>query len=316
MKSKTMIILVSILAIAIIAVSAVLLFHIVHFNQKTEVTEATSSPMLTEQPEVTVPLVQITETEEPVQLPMENAELRTALEDALTDVSSKWVVSCQTLDGLYKTVVCHNAEENEPLISASIIKIFIMAAVYDHIAQGEINEEDVYQTIYEMITVSDNEAANTLTRILGQGDAASGEAEVNRFARSIGCTSVSHNRLMLENNGTQNYVSAADCTRILQMIFNGECVSPEASLKMLEILKAQKDHDYIPSGVPENIEIAHKGGDLFGLCQGDVGIVFAQDSPYIICIICNDPNSFDGATQKITELSTLVYSLTACEKTE
>lgn len=246
--------------------------------------------------------------------PAENAELRQALEEALDGVSSQWGVCCETLDGSACTIVCKNVTADTPMVGASIIKIFILATVYDRIEKGMIAEEDVYDTCFQMITVSDNDAANRLTLLLGGGNASIGEQAVNAFAASIGCTGVAHNRLMLEDNGTQNYVSINDCRTILRMIYEGTCVSPEASAKMLEILKAQKDHDYIPSGVPEGIEIAHKGGDLMDLCHGDVGIVFDEGTPYIVCIICNMPNSYEGAWAKITELSSLIYTHTVPSK--
>ncbi|MCQ2418718.1 MAG: class A beta-lactamase-related serine hydrolase [Clostridia bacterium] len=242
--------------------------------------------------------------------PAENEVLRQALEEALDGVSSQWAVCCETLDGKSCTVVCKNTTADTPMVSASIIKIFILGAIYDRIEKGLIAEEDVYDTCYQMITVSDNAAANSLTLLLGDGSASAGEQAVNAFAASIGCTGVSHNRLMLENNGTQNYVSMNDCATILRMIYGGTCVSPAASAKMLGILLAQKDHDYIPSGVPEGVEIAHKGGDLTDLCHGDVGIVFAEGKPYIVCIICNMPNSYEGAWAKITEVSSLIYTHT------
>ena len=46
-----------------------------------------------------------------------------------------------------------------------------------------------------------------------------------------------------------------------------------------------------------------KGGDLIGIIQGDVGIVYDEKGPYIVCIICNDPASFKGCAKKIADIS-------------
>ena len=64
--------------------------------------------------------------------------------------------------------------------SASVVKVFIMGAVYQYICYPDAESPEIpYQEAYEgqlrdlignMITVSDNNAANALVEILGQGD--------------------------------------------------------------------------------------------------------------------------------------------------
>ena len=52
-----------------------------------------------------------------------------------------------------------------------VIKPYVMLAVYEQIARQELNETpDISRQVYRMITVSDNQATNTLIRHLGQGD--------------------------------------------------------------------------------------------------------------------------------------------------
>ena len=154
-----------------------------------------------------------------------------------------------------------DASCGESMVSASIIKIFIMAAAYEDVDAGKFSEEALSDDIYEMITYSDNEATNRLVTALGQGDPGAGMARVNAYARSVGCPNTRMERLMLVENGKQNYVS------------------------ILSILKEQRWNDYIPKGPPEGTAIAHKSGDLIGIVQGDVGIVYDGKGPYIVCII-------------------------------
>ena len=60
--------------------------------------------------------------------------------------------------------------------AASLIKLYIMGAVYENYDQitGQYGRDSVDSNLYSMITVSDNDAANTLTTYLGGGDSAAG----------------------------------------------------------------------------------------------------------------------------------------------
>lgn len=157
-----------------------------------------------------------------------------------------------------------------------------------------------------MITVSDNASANDLTKLLGDGDEASGRSAVEAFARSIGCDSVQYNRLMLVENGTQNYVSAEDCATLLRMIYTGQCVSQDASKSMLDHLLAQQVNDRIPQGLSSDVKVAHKTGDLLGICCADVGIVFAPQGDYLLCIVCNNQSDQQSAIQTCVSITRAV----------
>ena len=133
----------------------------------------------------------------------------------------------------------------------------------------------------------------------------SGMAAVNAYARSVGCGSSVQNRLMLDNNGLQNYTTAYDCGKLLKMIYDGTCVSEVWSGEMLQILKEQTVCNRIPAGLPQGTVCANKTGDLAGLCSADVGIVCAPKGDYILCVICND-YTVDPASA-IADLSSRIY---------
>lgn len=196
-----------------------------------------------------------------------------------------------------------------PMVSASLIKLPIMAAVYEAIAAGKLDPAQCEAWLGPMITVSDNASANALVRLLGDGDAAAGMAAVNDWSRRQGLTDTRQNRLMLEDNGLQNYTSAADCARLLAAIYRGDCVSPEASREMLELLLRQEVNDRLPLGLPEGTPIAHKTGDLIGLCWADVGIVFSPGGDYILCVISDGQAGEWEAKSAAAELSRRIYGL-------
>ena len=212
-------------------------------------------------------------TEDPNSPKFDAASLKVALEGALADCNGRWAVYAEELNSGESIFCGIDASEREPLICASMIKMFIMAKTYEMAELGLIDIEDVYRDMFDMITISDNDDTNRLTRYIGGGDAAAGRALVSDFAARMGCPEVKHNRLMLDFNGYENYVSVGACAKLLRMIYEGSCVSEESSAAMLEILLAQTDRNYIPAGVPDGIDIALKGGDLPN-CQGDAAIVF------------------------------------------
>lgn len=199
--------------------------------------------------------------------------------------------------------------DEEAMVSASLIKLYVMGAVFERVESGELEREAVMPLLRPMIVISDNASANQLIRLLGGGDAAAGMAAVNDWCRDRGYAATRLNRLMLEDNGLQNYTAAADCAALLAAIYRGECVSEEASRQMLDLLLEQQVNDRLPLPLPEGTPVAHKTGDLSGLCCADVGIVFSPGGDYLLCAICNDQPYDAGARDAIVGLSGQLYAL-------
>ena len=198
----------------------------------------------------------------------------------------------------------HDAEPRS--VAASLIKLFVMGAVYDAVDRGTLTHDAVYNDLYSMITISDNSACNRLVTLLGGGDAAKGMQTVNSFAAALGCSGTQMNRLMLQP-GTENYVTARDCAVILRAIYNGACVSADASAEMLKLLRAQTVNDRLPADLPQGAAVAHKTGNLANLSCGDVGIIFSPAGDYILCAISNHAASDAADTAAIATLSRTVY---------
>ncbi len=251
-------------------------------------------------------------TEETEVVATENADEQALLHEIELSVPStsaveKWDVLVESLEDNFSVHHTVNTEDDEKMISASIIKIFVMAAVYDQINDGIIEKTDVSEDLVNMIIYSDNYATNRLINKLGNGDDATGMAVVNEFAREIGCSNVELNRIMLDANGLQNYVTAEDCALILRQIYEGTCVSEQYSIEMLEILNAQTVKNMLPVNLPEGAKIAHKTGSLSGNAFGDVGIVFTENGDYIICAISNFPENDLNAMEGISMVSSIAY---------
>lgn len=209
--------------------------------------------------------------------------------------------------------------------SASVIKVFIMGAVYeravyasecgkDLIYMGEAYDGELKELLTAMITVSDNDAANELVTRLGEGDFDAGAKVVNEFCREHGFTATHLGRRFLAENPTDdNYTSALDCASFLSELYNGTLVNAEASYKMLELLKAQTRTGKIPSGIPMGIETANKTGEMpsgygLGSIENDIAVVMNGKYPYIICVLSNDIRDNENAQGVIAGISEIVYN--------
>lgn len=233
-----------------------------------------------------------------------------------------WSVSVQTL-GENPQIYQYNGDER--MQSASVIKVFIMGAVYDRmcypsspdrlISMEESYEGELRDLIEQMITVSDNNAANRLVELLGQGDFQAGAQVVNQFCRENGFDSTSLGRRFLEENPSDdNYTSADDCRAILSMIYDGTCVGTEASEKMLEILRQQTNTVKIPSGLPDEVQTANKTGEMpegygLGCIENDMAIIFSQEGDLILVVLSNNLGGRnDEAQQVIRNISADVWA--------
>lgn len=237
---------------------------------------------------------------------VEDTALESSIEQILSGAGGSWDVWAESLN---RSTFSHVQlrKSSDPMVSASLIKLFIMGTVYQAVEEGSISNSEVYQDIRSMITISDNEAANRLIRKLGSGNEQDGLTRINQFAEDIGCLNTQINRVMLAENGLENYTTAEDCARILKLIYSGTCVNEKWSAEMLDCLKGQQVNDRIPQGVPSGTVVAHKTANLTNSSNADVGIVFADSGPYIICVINNDSPNDSITNEQITAVSQTVY---------
>mgnify|MGYP001853462176 CR=1 FL=1 len=174
---------------------------------------------------------------------------------------------------------------------------------YDNLCQKN-GQEYIDQLLASMITVSDNEAANCLVRLLGQGDEEAGKQAVNVFCITNNYTSSNMGRMLLET-GTdrENYTSPQDCVKFLWDIYQG--VFPHFQ-DMLELLKAQERTGKIPAGIPDSVETANKTGELENV-ENDAAIVWAGEHPYIVCIMSSELQNTSEARDRIVSMSEQIY---------
>lgn len=230
------------------------------------------------------------------------AKLEPELKEYLSKQTGDWSVYVKMLDTDEEIVI-----EDHPVTAASLIKLYAMGVVYQEIEDGHIKEDEVVSTIDSMITVSSNDAFNSLVSKVGM-DA------VNQWCMKNGYEETeTHHGLLPAGNGDisdgfvgTNMTSVADCGHILEAIYDKECVSKKASRKMLDHLKAQKRLSKIPAGVPEGVQTANKTGETDDETH-DAAIVFSPSGDYILCVMGSIPGNAWSCNSIITDVSRMVY---------
>lgn len=196
---------------------------------------------------------------------------------------------------------------NEPMQSASLIKLFVAGSVYeqlDTLRASEAYENETEELVKDMLSVSDNTAANTLVKRLGGGSGEKGMEMVNDFCMKNGYTDTSMGRLMLDFDAySDNYTSVQDCGKFLKDICQNKL---QGSREILEDLKAQERTAKIPAGVPSEVVTANKTGELDNV-ENDAAIIYGDNGAYILCVIMNDLQDTARGREAIKKLSSDVY---------
>lgn len=206
-------------------------------------------------------------------------------------------------NGTWSVYVCNLLKDsngvinNTPMQAASLIKLYIMGAVYDNydaISQSH-GGDTVDSNISSMITVSDNDAANTLVNWLGNGDNSAGMQKVNEFCQKYGFNDTQMNRLLLaDNSNGDNYTSAKDCGIFLKKIYQiSKGIIDSSSLPNAEAmyyhLKMQQRKNKIPADLPEGVQTANKTGEL-DTVENDAAIIYdtANGIDLVICFMSHE----------------------------
>lgn len=237
--------------------------------------------------------------------------LVTQVQSQLPGANGSWsVYICDLAGGSEATI------NDSPMQAASLIKLFIMGAVYenyDSLSQ-QYGSATLDSYLTPMITVSDNDAANSLISCLGGGDSTAGMQKVNSFCQSHGYTNTSMGRLLLASNEFgDNYTSAYDCGKFLKEIYqicSGTTQTPSLlhAEEMYSLLKQQQRTNKIPAALPEGVSVANKTGELSDV-ENDAGILYnAQGGNDLVIIFLSQNLSSPGEAQNtIAQLSRSIY---------
>ncbi|MDE2483205.1 MAG: serine hydrolase [bacterium] len=223
--------------------------------------------------------------------------------------------------------VGYNAGESMP--AASTIKIPVMVEVFRQMEAGRFDlqrrvtllasDKDygsgdlcdepsgttyaVEDLLARMIDVSDNTATNMLIRLVGR-------ANINATMRRLG---LRHTRLTTDVRTNTWSVrqalrsSPADMVHLLTLMAKRQLVDEWSSNEMISILEQDQINTLLPAALPDDVPIAHKTGSFFDTLN-DVGIVYANDAPYVIAVMTTGLPSLSTGRTFIRSLSRMAFA--------
>lgn len=216
---------------------------------------------------------------------------------------------------------------NEVMPAASTIKIPIMVEVFRQIeagtfdlnrrvellpgdrdwGSGDIADSPVGSTfpvstlLTQMITVSDNTAANMLIRLVGRRKINATMARLGLRHTHLG----DYIRTAAWSVRTTLRTTPADMVKLLTDMARNQLIDEWSSRQMIAILEHQEINTLLPEPLPE-IPIAHKTGS-FDDTLNDVGIVYAAQ-PYVIAVLTTGLSSLGAGRQFIHRVSRVTYA--------
>ena len=201
------------------------------------------------------------------------------------------------------------AVQDARMQAASLIKLYIMGAVYENYDNiiAQYGQSSVDSNLNSMITVSDNDAANTLVSYLGSGDSSAGMSVVNDFCSQEGYSSTHMGRLLLASNQyDDNYTSVSDCGHFLKKVYKGNQESDAHAQAEFALLAAQTRRNKIPAQMPSGVSVANKTGELSDV-ENDAGIIYNSQNDLIIVFMSENVPQPGSAQSTIASLSRQIY---------
>ncbi|MGO3358253.1 MAG: serine hydrolase [Bifidobacterium crudilactis] len=231
--------------------------------------------------------------------------LRTQLEEHFQGYRGNWQVYVADADS-GASIAINNHQQH----AASLIKLYIMLAVFQEMHDGHLNEsQSIDELLTQMITVSSNQAANDLITQLGNGDDQRGFTLVNDIALQYGFTQTSLNDLLYDSgthDANRKTTSSQDCGRFMNAVYDGSLVSDDASQRMLSLLLAQTRRSKIPAGLPDGTHVANKTGEIPGT-ENDAALVYTTSGAYVITVLTQDIPDSSNAQSGIREISRMTW---------
>lgn len=257
--------------------------------------------------------------EENIKIAME--KFQTTAEEMVKGFHGNWSVYIQDMKYGNKVMV-----NNQKMYSASLIKMFVMAATYGNMemvvkntarytGSEESAKEQINRLLKNMIEVSDNESYNEMVKLHSPNkNFADGCAVINKYLQENGYTQTgvhttlhpAYSKYKKDGLG-RNVTSVEDCGKLLESIYNKTCVSEEASDSMLELLLNQNNDIKIPAGLPKDTKVADKTGETDNV-QHDAAIVFGEKEDFILCIMTDHIANVGKVYGDIHKFTGIVYN--------
>ncbi|MEZ4699844.1 MAG: serine hydrolase [Rhodothermales bacterium] len=139
----------------------------------------------------------------------------------------------------------------------------------------------VSELVYQMITVSSNLATNLLIDTVR---ADSVQATMERLGTRHMQVLRGVEDLKAFDLGMSNTTTASDLALVMERLMEGGAVSPESDRAMREVLLSQQFGEMIPAGLPYDVQIAHKTGQITAI-HHDAAIIYPPQQPAFVLVI-------------------------------
>lgn len=218
---------------------------------------------------------------------------------------------------------------DETFPQASSIKITVLANLYLQDQKGTLHLNDLYTvnaadlvpdsfimggltpgitkiTLHDlatmMVAVSDNSATNVLIDRVGFDN-------VNAMLESLGLHSTRLRRKMMDLNaakqGNENIATPREMMTLLANIDQGKVLDPAHKDAFFKMLATGKNSP-IRQAVPDAVVAADKPGELEAV-RADSGVVFAQNRPFVICVMTSYDQDENAANATIGRIAKAAY---------
>jgi beta-lactamase class A len=203
---------------------------------------------------------------------------------------------------------------DEPLTIRNEFKSIVDGSPYK-LSEGDDSDKAMYDALGKamtlrqlcdaMITVSSNFATNLLIDRLGVEN-------IRGTVTRLGAEGMQVLRGVEDQKAFEKGLNNSTTTRGLMVLFDklaaGTAVNAAADRDMIAILKRQKFNDAIPAGLPKDVPVAHKTGNITRI-HHDAGIVYGK-RPYVVVLLVRGIQSQKESGALMARLSKLIYKST------
>lgn len=258
---------------------------------------------------------------DPTKIVKPSDSLENVVQNALEGTKGLYGIVIKNL----KTGESYYSNKHKIYEPGSLYKLWVMAVVYKQIQAGTLKEDQVlsedvatlndkfkidpdlaeltdgavtfslHDALNQMITISHNYAALLLTEQVKLSSVAS-------FLKENG-----FNESTVGTDGGFPTSTPYDIALFFEKLYKGELVNEQYTKEMIDLLKNQQLNDKLPKYLPQDIDVAHKTGEI-NFATHDAGIVYAPNGEDYIIVVLSDSNSPPGATDRIAEVSKVVYN--------
>ena len=213
----------------------------------------------------------------------------------------------------------HQAREgklklDDPLLVKNEFHSLADGSVYTLDAADD-SEADLYKAVGQtrtlrqlselMISVSSNFATNLLIEKLGVENIRTTVHALHADGMNV-LRGVEDGKAF--GKGMNNTTTARGLQRLMEAIARGEAVDQESSRRMIEILERQTFNECIPAGLPPDIRVAHKTGEITKI-HNDAAIVFAP-KPFVLVILVRGVADQKESAALMADITRQLYQAT------